>query len=135
TLATSAPNNSCTFSVNVTGTTAGVKNNSVQASSTEGGQSTTANASVTVVAPPTFSKAFTPSTIKLNESTSLRFTLTNPNTTVALSGIGFSDSLPAGLVVSTPNGLNGDCGGSVTATAGSSSVSLSGGTLTAGAPG
>ena len=42
-------------------------------------------------------------------------------------------NMPAGLVVATPNGLTGTCGsGTITATGGSSSVSLAGGTLAAG---
>jgi len=44
--------------VNVTGTTAGAKNNSVQVTSTEGGTGNTSNATVTVVAPPVIIKAF-----------------------------------------------------------------------------
>src|SRR5260370_26032606 len=59
---------SCTFSVSVTGTTAGVKNNSVQVSSTKDGTRNTANASITVVAPPTISKAFNPNTVTLSSS-------------------------------------------------------------------
>jgi hypothetical protein len=51
-----------------------------------------------------------------------------------LTGVGFTDTLPAGLVVSTPNGLTGTCGGgTITATAGSNSVSLTGATLAASA--
>jgi uncharacterized repeat protein (TIGR01451 family) len=127
-----APGTSCTISVDVQGTTAGVKANSVQATSTNGGTGNTATASITVVAPPTISKAFGAASIPLNGSTSLSFTITNPNATVALSGVAFSDTLPAGLVVSTPNGLTGTCGaGTITATAGSNSISLSGGTIAA----
>jgi len=49
-----------------------------------------------------------------------------------MAGVAFSDTLPAGLVVSTPNGLAGTCGaGTITATAGSGVVSLAGGTLAA----
>ncbi|MBZ5491805.1 MAG: DUF11 domain-containing protein [Acidobacteriia bacterium] len=129
-----APGTSCTVSVNVQGTTAGVKNNSVQASSTNAGTGNTSNASITVVAPPTIAKAFGASSIPLNGSTSLSFTITNPNTTVALTGVAFSDTLPAGLVVSTPNGLTGACGvGTITATAGTNVISLSGGTIAASA--
>ena len=49
------------------------------------------------------------------------------------TGVNFTDIFPSGLVVSTPNGLTGGCGGgTITATAGSGSVSLSGATLGAG---
>ena len=129
TLAASA---SCTVSVNVQGTTAGVKNNSVQVTSTEGGTGNTSNASITVVAPPVIIKAFGAASIPLNGSTSLTFTIQNNNTTTALTGVGFSDTLPAGLVVSTPNGLTGSCGGgTITATQGTNVISLSGGTIAA----
>ena len=129
TLAASA---SCTVSVNVQGTTAGVKNNSVQVTSTEGGTGNTSNASITVVGAPTIQKAFGAASIPLNGSTSLSFTITNPNTTTSLTGVGFSDTLPAGLVISTPNGLTGSCGsGTITATQGTNVISLSGGTIAA----
>ncbi len=129
TLATSA---SCTVSVNVQGTTAGVKNNSVQVTSTEGGTGNTSNASITVVGPASIAKAFGAASIPLNGSTSLSFTITNANTTTSLSGVGFTDTLPAGLVISTPNGLTGSCGsGTITATAGTNSISLTGATLAA----
>ncbi|MGH9126076.1 MAG: beta strand repeat-containing protein, partial [Acidimicrobiales bacterium] len=131
--ATLSGGGSCTFSVSVTGSTAGVKNNSVTVSSTSGGTGNTATASVTVVAPPTVSKSFGAPSVPLGSTTSLSFTIANPNATVALSGVGLTDTLPAGLVVATPNGLTGSCGsGTVTATAGSSSVTLSGGSIVAG---
>jgi uncharacterized repeat protein (TIGR01451 family) len=116
----------------VTGTTAGVKNNSVQVTSTEGGTGNTSNASVTVVAPPVISKAFGAASIPLNGSTSLTFTIQNNNTTTTLTGVAFSDTFPAGLAIASPNGLTGSCGaGTITATAGSGTVSLSGATLAA----
>ena len=123
----------CQFGVNVTGTSAGVKSNVTGTiSSTESGAGTTASANITVVAPPTIGKAFGAASIPLNGSTALTFTLTNPNTTTALTGIGFTDTLPAGLVVATPNGLSGACGGgTITATAASGSVTLAGATLAA----
>jgi len=127
TLAASA---SCTVSLNVQGTTAGVKNNSVQITSTEGGTGNTSNASITVVGPPVIIKAFGAASIPLNGSTSLTFTIQNNNTVQALSGVGFSDTLPAGLVISTPNGQVGTCGaGTITATAGTNVISLTGATL------
>jgi len=129
---TLAVSGNCIISVNVTGTTAGVKNNSVTVASNEGGSSTVSNASITVVAPATISKAFGAPTIPLNGATSLTFTLTNPSTTVGLSGVTFTDNLPAGLNVATPNGLSGVCGtGTITAVPGSSAIQLAGGTIAA----
>jgi uncharacterized repeat protein (TIGR01451 family) len=122
---------SCTFSVNVTGTTAGTKNNTTgNITSTEGGTGGTASASVTVVAPPFIAKAFNPSAIGANEVSTLTFTLTNPAANgVAEAGVAFTDTLPAGLVVATPNGLGGSCTGTATATAGSSSITFFGGSI------
>ena len=77
----------------------------------------------TAIAPPTVAKAFGAASILLNGSTSLTFTITNPNASDSLGGINLTDVLPAGLVVSTPNGLVDGCGG-VTAVAGSGTVSL-----------
>jgi uncharacterized repeat protein (TIGR02543 family) len=127
--ATLAAGGACTFAVNVTGTTAGVKNNSVTVSSTGLGTGNTSNANVTVMAPPTIVKSFGAASVPLSGSTNLSFTITNPNGS-SLTGIGFSDTFPEGLVISTPNGLTGSCGGgNITATSGASSVSLSGATL------
>jgi arabinogalactan endo-1,4-beta-galactosidase len=82
--------------------------------------------------PPTIAKAFGAASVALNGSTTLTFSLSNPNTATSLSGIGFTDTLPTGLTVSTPNGLTGSCGGgTITAAAGSNSVSLSGASLAA----
>ncbi len=128
---------SCKVTVIVQGTTPGVKNNSVQVTSTNsahGGIGNTSNATLTVVvSPPTIAKVFGAATIELNANASLTFTVANPNTFASLAGIAFTDSLPAGLVVTTPNSLTNNCGGTATAVAGSASASLSGATLAAGA--
>jgi len=77
------------------------------------------------VAPPVIIKAFGAASIPLNGATSLTFTIQNNNTTTTLTGVGFSDTLPAGLVVSTPNGLTGSCGGgTITATQATNVISL-----------
>jgi uncharacterized repeat protein (TIGR01451 family) len=123
--------NSCSISVKVKGVTSGQKNNTTNAvTSTNGGTGGTASATLNVGIPPTITKAFGATDIALNGTTSLTFTINNPNT-IPLTGISFTDSLPAGLVVATPNGLSNTCGGTVTATAGSGSISLSGGTTSA----
>ncbi|MGB7284746.1 MAG: glycosyl hydrolase 53 family protein [Candidatus Acidiferrum sp.] len=82
--------------------------------------------------PPTISKAFGAASLQINGGTSLTFTLSNPNASSSLSGVGFTDTLPAGLVISTPNGLSGSCGGgTISAAAGATSVNFSDATLAA----
>ncbi len=125
-----AANASCTVVVDVTGTAAGDKVNSTTVSSTNGGTGNTANATLTVVAPPSIAKAFSPNQVQVGGASTLTFTLTNPSAnTVAASGVGFTDTLPSDVVVSTPNGLSNSCGGTATATAGTGSISLTGGSI------
>jgi uncharacterized repeat protein (TIGR01451 family) len=88
---------------------------------------------VAVLNPPTISKAFGAAAIDLGQATSLTFTIANPNP-APISGVGFTDVLPAGLRVAFPAGLLGSCGGgTITALPFSSFVSLSGATLAANA--
>jgi Domain of unknown function DUF11 len=97
---------------------------------------TTASAATT---PPTFATAFSPTTIAVGESATLAFTITDTNSSGTESGIGFTDTLPAGLVVDSQNGESGSCGSTaatpVTADPGSSTISLTGGSLKGGAAG
>jgi len=122
---------SCTFSVDVMGTTAGGKLNTTgNVNSIEGGSGLTASASISVVAPPAITKSFFFPNVGLNQTTGLKFIINNPFVnSVGQTGAAFTDALPAGMVVATPNALSNTCGGTVTATAGSSSVSLSGGSI------
>ena len=130
--ATLAINGSCTFSVNVSGATAGVANNNVTSTSTTAGTGNTATASLTVIAPAALTKTFGAASIPLNGTTSLSFTVQNNNATSSLSGVGFTDTLPAGLAISTPNGLTGSCGGgTITAAGGTKTITLAGATLAA----
>ncbi|HEX6834584.1 MAG TPA: DUF11 domain-containing protein [Rudaea sp.] len=83
-----------------------------------------------MIAPPAIAKAFNPTTIAPGGTSTLTLTLTNPAAnTVPLTGVAFTDTFPANLTVASPNALANTCGGTVTATAGSGSVSLSGGTI------
>ena len=93
---------------------------------------TTGGGQCPALSPPTITKAFGAPTMANGSPTSLTFTLTNPNSSIALSGVGFTDTLPAGLVVATPNALNNGCNGTVLATSGSGTISLSGGIIAAG---
>ena len=87
---------------------------------------------VTAAPTPTLAAAFGTSPISIGSSTSLTFTLTNPDS-FGVQNVTFSDTLPAGLVVATPNGVTSACAGTITATAGGSSISISQFTLTANA--
>ncbi len=82
------------------------------------------------LSPPTISSQFTPASIGPGGTTALSFTITNLDAS-ALSGVAFTDTLPAGLVVDNPNGQNGTCGSTstLTAVAGGSTISLASGSL------
>ena len=86
-------------------------------------------------APPKATSTFTPQIIGVGGTSSLSITLANPNGSGTLTGITFTDTLPSTLTVDSPNGESGSCGStsSVTANPGSGSISLSGGSLKAGA--
>ncbi len=140
----------CTFSVRVQGQAAGSYTNTtsrIKADYT--GPNTTGGADVgygtdplTVVDAPVISKVFGADSIFTNGATTLTFTMTNPNPSLALTGVNFigGDSLPSGLVVATPNDLTSvSCSNgaltdqTITATEGSSSVTMTGGALSAAA--
>lgn len=83
--------------------------------------------------PLTFTKSYGAASVPVNGSTSLTFSIENTNPAYDASGVTFTDSLPAGLLVSSPNGLVNTCLGTTTAVAGSSTVQLSGGAVALGA--
>ena len=124
---------SCTFSVAVTGSAEGQYDNVTGfIASAEGGTSTSyATDSLTVIAPPEVGKAFLPTSILTGDTSTLAFTITNPNRLIALSGIGFSDTLPAGVTLAS-SGPTPTCGGSLTTTA-PGTLLFTGGSLAANA--
>ena len=125
----------CTVGVNVMPLAVGTLTSlSGNVTSTNGGTGNGASASLvvtgTAAAPPSVSMAFGSASIANNASTTLTITITNPAANpLLLAGLAFTDTLPAGIVVSTPNGLTSTCGGTVTATTGSGSIALSDGTV------
>ena len=78
---------------------------------------------------PTITKSFGTSSIVQNGATTLTITVQNPNLASTLTGVGVSDTFPAGLEVATPNGLVNTCSVAPTAVAGTGVVSLAGATL------
>ena len=84
--------------------------------------------------PPSFSMAFSPSTIDENASSTLTFTIDNTANATAATSLDFTLNLPANVTVATtPNASTTCTGGTVTATAGSGTVSYTGGSVGAGA--
>jgi uncharacterized repeat protein (TIGR01451 family) len=125
----------CTVTVSVAGVAPGTfENVSGFIGSNESGPNVTPSGfgidTLTVVAPPILSKAFGTTTILTGGTTSLSFLVTNPNPATTLTGIAFTDVLPAGLTVATASVPA--CGGTLD-TAAPGTVSLAGGSLGAGA--
>ncbi len=125
-------NSTCTLTYVVSGTTAGVKVNTSSLLTTNEAPPSPGPAIATVIVaiPPTISKSFGGlAVLPLNGVTPMTITITNPNSTTALSGVAVTDNFPTGLKVANPNGLVNTCGGTVTAVAGSGSVVLAGGVI------
>ncbi len=132
------PGDTCQFSVNVTGVTSGTKVNTtsngiqgVDLTDATGNPGTATLNVIVAATPPTITKAFSPSTISIGQTSTLTFSIANPGLN-PLTGVGFTDTFPANLFVQTPNGLTGSCGGgTISAAAGTGTVSLSGATIAA----
>lgn len=93
-----------------------------------------ATASLQIEPPPTFAKAFGASAIGVGQDTTLTFTIDNSASALAAASLDFTDSLPAGVQVATTPAAATTCtGGTVTAAAGSGSITYSGGSVAAGA--
>lgn len=94
-----------------------------------------ASATITVVAvaAPSLSKTFTPNTIFAGQTSQLAIRINNNDVDTNLTGTSYTDTLPSGLIIATPNGLSvNNCGGgaSVSAPAGGTTISLTNGTIT-----
>jgi len=88
------------------------------------------------VQPPLIFKAFNAPSVQVGGTVSLSLAVANPNSAAPLTNVAFGDNLPSGLMVATPNGLQGDCsnfGGMISAVPGSSLIALSKATLLPGA--
>ncbi len=89
-----------------------------------------ANDPTQILANPQVSKAFTPSTVNINQPSVMRIRITNPNT-LAITGLAFNDAYPLGLVNAPVLALSNTCGGSAAATSGLASLALSGASVPA----
>ncbi|MCK4704375.1 MAG: DUF11 domain-containing protein, partial [Gammaproteobacteria bacterium] len=124
----------CSISIDVTSATAGDYDNT--SSGVDSVESTPAGpvsntATLSVLAPPTVSKAFSPATIGIGQTSTLTITLDNANA-AAITGVAFTDTYPStDLKNATTTNLTNTCGGTATAIAAGSSLSLSAGTIPA----
>ena len=86
---------SCTVTVDVTSNTAGVyaNTNAGNISATQRVTTTGVNATLTVQALPTLTKAFSPTTVGVGQNSVLTFTITNPAGAPARTGLTFTDTL------------------------------------------
>ena len=127
-------NGTCTITLNVRSSTAGSYVNTIPAGALEtddGDNATAATATLTVtpvLVAPTLDKSFSPDTVIAGAPSLLTLTLGNSNATTATLTASLTDTFPAGLVVDNPSNATTSCpGGTVTATPGTGSVSLSAG--------
>ena len=121
-----------TLVVNVGASVAGLVTNSATVSTAFGETMTTNNTALdptNVVAKPTIAKAFAPAQATVGGSSTLTLTVTN-SASVPLTGVAFTDTFPAGLVVAAAPALTNTCGGAITGgAAGNNSLNLGGGTV------
>jgi uncharacterized repeat protein (TIGR01451 family) len=126
---------SCTVMVNIEASAPGNYTNVSGDLTSSLGNSGPATAQIDVVdVTPLFSKAFSPDTILIGEVSTLSFEIDNSAASTDATALAFTDAFLANLTVAvTPNASTTCTGGTLTATAGASSVSYSGGTVTGGA--
>jgi len=123
----------CAFQIELKGTTAGHYSIPVAASSDQNAGPVDASYGLTVAAGPTLQSRVLSDHVAVGGKTTQSFHMANPNGTVTLTSVRMSERLPSGVVISTPSGLTGGCGGgSLAADDGGGSINLSGATLTAG---
>jgi len=122
----------CTVTILVTSSTAGVYTNTTGAITASGGAGATASDVLTVLAHPAVAKAFSPSSISVGGTSTLTITLSNSNSSTNISGVTFTDTYPANLVNAATPAASTTCGGTLSAAGGGNSIALSGGTIPAG---
>ncbi|HKL52006.1 MAG TPA: hypothetical protein VJ908_12635, partial [Wenzhouxiangellaceae bacterium] len=75
-----------------------------------------------------FEKSFNPATIGPGSATTLRFDIENFGA-LPVSSLAFSDNLPAGVTIADPASALSDCGGTLSAPDGGTTITLSGGSI------
>lgn len=122
----------CTVSVDLVTSTSGTFNNVTSALTSDYVDATAATASLSIASVPlSLSASYSPDTIEQQQTSTLTLTLTNTSP-VAATSVALGNTLPDGVTLAaTPNASTTCTGGTLTATAGASSLSYSGGSLAA----
>ncbi|WGW05917.1 DUF7933 domain-containing protein [Tropicibacter oceani] len=93
-----------------------------------------ATLNVTPAPAPGFAKSFAAPSVSHDGTVTMTLAIDNSAALVAAGALGFTDALPAGMVVATPSNAASTCtGGTLSASAGGGLVSYSGGSVAAGA--
>ncbi|MCV6615202.1 MAG: DUF11 domain-containing protein [Cellvibrionaceae bacterium] len=97
----------------------------------DGGASfATGSSNLRLANPPSVNANFNPAVVNEGDTAQLQFTLlAGASNGINVSGVGFSQALPAGLVLATPNNATSSCGGALAVADGGSNVALSGFTI------
>ncbi|MCP3956603.1 MAG: CSLREA domain-containing protein, partial [bacterium] len=126
-----AAGTSCVVEVDVTSTTAGAHVNTTSALASDLGPASPAVATLDVIEPPAFSKEFAPDAIVVNNVSTLTFTIASTANPVTVGGLGFTDDLPANVVVAATPNIQSDCGGTFNPGVGATQLVLAGGSIDA----
>lgn len=128
---TIAASGSCTIVVPITATATGTYTNSTSTVTSSNAGTGDADAdTLTVLSSASAIKEFIPANIQQNAVSVLTVTLKNPNTS-DITNVAFTDTYPANLVNTASALPSTDCGGTLIAANGGTSLSLSGGTIPA----
>ena len=95
------------------------------------GNSGQATDDITILELPGFSKVFNDEVREINETIFLDFAIDNSSNPIEVTGLDFTDNLPAGMVVDSGAQTNTCTGGTLTAVPGSSVISYTGGAVPA----
>ena len=119
---------SCTVTLDVTGTTVGTHTNTSEDLTSSSGNSGTATDDLTVNPQPGFAKNFVPNPILIGGVSTLTFTIDNSASSVDATSLAFTDNLPTGVIISTPNAATTTClDGTITAVNGTGIITYTGG--------